>query len=442
MHDNVLLLADGTEEAMRVLRLAALYAEKVHVLSPAKASSLELLHNSYEAHISRIDQIARATLNDHGALKGVRTEAEMATQMSQLVGTARFKPLLQVSLQYLYANQFASYLKRTNAYQPEVAKLESAGVVYSLADYLLDQWRTNGDDWHKQLELATELLKQTGLEDARICDLPKLYQDDSFDRPATSCVLVELALQGLIQAARDIPEIRRNDEVPYLSPEQTRIFATLVYFHLSAVYALQNGCVGMTWDEGTRSFFDNIVEAAQVKTSALQRVVAKRESIKNQLGELVLTSTVPDVSRLPIDNILELREKRGPELQWFRASLRKLAADIDPSLEGEQLAASLLDALDKEVHPALHQLRASLDIADSKAMSKLLTVNPQQIAGMISFGISAAFGVPFDPDSYLGAVGVAASKLFGFTAGRELEKQMELRSSPWSVIFYMDQSMK
>lgn len=210
------------------------------------------------------------------------------------------------------------------------------------------------------------------------------------------------------------------------------------YFLMSSYYAIQNGCVGMTWDGETQRVFESCCGVLTSGTSNGNRLRAKRELVKNRLGEVILKDQVPDVSNLPIEEVLEIRRKREAELKSFRDGLRQLAADIGPTLDDHELVLSLDTKLHKVVRPALNNLRASISELQIEAYRRLYSPDNSLVAGGVTFAISSLAGMPAGLPLNLGAVGVLVSKLYDFTIGKHLKKKKLLVSSPWSVFFHLN----
>lgn len=438
MHDNVIILPDGGPAFMKTLKLASLYAEKVKVFSAVEDSSMSIMAESYQSYIESHERKMIAIRKGIRGMQDKRRKKQMGKFLKKYLATQEGHEGLQEILKGVYTAPVEEFIKSNGENLNELKQLRDANILTSLIDDVFGQIAKN--DPSVLMNLG-EVMKGSSMGSVHTDDLPSIYHHPGNGAPATICTLLEFGIHFTLQVGRDYPEALQGMEVPDISVDGIRRASILAYFMLAATYAINNDCVGVTWDAQSRQFFDRCTESLPIANSEVNRIIARREAIKNRLGDLVLTSTIPDVSELPIENILELRDRRAAELEWFRVSLRKLAAGISPELEGEELIRAMLNAIDVEVQPALHELQASLDVTDSSAMRKLFTVKPEHIAGLISFSISSALGLPLDASAGLAGAGIAASKLFGFTE-KELTKKEKLRSSPWSVLFHLQHATK
>jgi hypothetical protein len=161
--------------------------------------------------------------------------------------------------------------------------------------------------------------------------------------------------------------------------------------------------------------------------------VCLAEASHNQLKQI----QVPDVSNLPIEEILDIRRRREPELKAFRDQLSALAAQIDPELAGAALAMEIDSKIQTDVKPALNDVRKSIRELQTAAYKKLINPVDHLSTTLITFGISSMAGVS-TPTQYA-AVAALIAKLFDFTAGKAIDKKMAMSSNPWSVLFYMNE---
>jgi hypothetical protein len=417
MYDQVLILPDGGADFMRTVRLAALYAETVHVFSPTQESTIDELSFLSRSPISSVIQ---EVLTDTSLAEG-RESQQVAEQVTTL-----FPSLAENTGEHAAVG----FIRASVANRSELALLQSEKVVRSiLEDFVIRL--SNGEVELEGLIPSLELFTKQEMPKAQVPD----FYARSHSQP-TICTLFELLWQVFIGTAAAAHEKKPHEFFNLMKANEdasTKI-AVLTFFGLSSYYAMNNGCAAMTWDPSTQKLFDEYLRALTTTAPAAERQL-KTEFVKNRLAQVILTDQVADVSALPIEEILEIRRKREPELKAFRNKLREIASEIDPTVTESELSIAIDKKVQSTVRPALDDLKASVEQSRLEAHRRLWSPNDALNKSLVPFAISTLSGASAAVEVTLSAAGVAVSKLYDFTIGKSLEKKKILAGSPWSVLF-------
>jgi hypothetical protein len=435
MYQNVLVLPDGGRDYLRTVKLAALYADTVHVFSPVKLPTIEVfgelvtealpqrqnLPRMVTFHIRELTAINRKELS---AFRRRRAHREMAEWLED----------------YLATHPARMFLRSCVGYHSDLAALEQEGVLFSIMEHVTPTalkgiGRQAIQGWANELQAALESAKSN--VNALPKNVPKLLLPGTRSNEHTICSLVELAMEYAVDEM--VEEDGSNKEVldAFENGAFSEYFAVGLFTILSAFYASKNSCATITWDRATQEFFDGCYKVLGPAIRPEDSQIAKRSAIRPQIAEAVLRDHVPDVSDMPIEAILEIRKKRAPELQWFRESLSALAVDIEDDLDGPKLAAAIDAKIQNTVKPALGAMRASIRDLQKARYRRLLS--PQD--AVVKFAISSAAGVTVDKPLALGAIGVVVSKLYEFIVGSDAVKSPNM-TSPWSVLLDLQTTAK
>lgn len=217
------------------------------------------------------------------------------------------------------------------------------------------------------------------------------------------------------------------------------------YFLLTAYYAAEHGCVGATWHEGTRQCFDDVLTTLIEKTPESIERDQRRERIKNKLGEVILLGQVPDVSRLPLEEILRFRDRRQSELGAFRNTLRAVAESISPELEGDELKTAIEGKLHSDLRPAIDDLKRSItppELLISQDVFKADKYVGDGIIGSVGYYLSSTFGGAASENLVLGAAAIAIAKLVNTTGGAYLERGRRISLNRWSIVYDLEKTVE
>lgn len=431
MHDNVLLLAEGNDKFMRTLRLSTLYSEKVH------------------CYLTTNDDFLDWMSEQHGKLPTVENNVAALTKLSQRYTPEKLKQLFQTPtgkrqiskfMSALSLGQLQTFVTFNRRHRSDIADLSGEGIVVPILDRVALHLQ-EGSTRLAELASAMDTLRSLQLPDMNMSELPLTYFKGARNNPS-ACFLFELGMHVIAAEVKNDPQAYEGSEsLPELNFMMTRQASVLLYFMTAVAYSINHDCAAVTWDEPSRVLFDRFMDAGMSSTGPATGFLTQRQNIKNSLGSMILNDAVPDVSLLPLEVILDLRQRRASELAMFRAALASLSTKIDPSLQGDELKLAIRDVIASEVTPSLLNLKAALDAKNNEAIRKAINLTPAVAPALVSFGISAACGVPVDTSVQIGAGIAVFNQVLDFTLGKHLEKSDILRSSPWSIIYRLqDQS--
>jgi len=383
MQDEVLILPEGSPNFMRTVRLATLYSEKLHVYLPTNQETIDDL-SKYLA----LSDPARA-----------------------------FVPL-------------------SVAHRDEIELLRQENILTSITDDMLDNL--------PQVKIGlTELLSELdgvgdiGGEFKGFSPVPNTYRNEATKGQFAVCQILDWLLDFIIFINSIQPDERHSSVVASLESgsdlRNTVIFGA--YFVLSSYYALQKGCVGMTWDESTREIFNKTCRlwTAGAENDSAEKTA--RATTKGQFGEYILQEEVLDLSRLHIEEILEVRRKRHAELKQFRDALRQFTRELDPELDPVERKRAFENIRDAEVRPALNELNAAIRALKIQTKNRSLSTSIQEV---ITFGLTVYVGQEFVSEiaaACIGVLGLVGKKVYDTTYGQKLATEQLVTKSPWAVCF-------
>ena len=426
MHDNVLILAESGPDFMRTVKLAALYADRVHVYCPTDADNLQSIATAAKQIHPSPERILK--IMDEAAAKNDSIEADV-------VASPTFRQDLTEAIRELTGGlPLTHYLEACNGNRADLESFKREGIVVSIVDNAYPHLPKQGDPWPAFLIALQALAEGASKPQIEKLKAKARFLRDFTARGDSASALFDSILTFIAYGSPDKKEYaaaKRKLQIEGLR----RSVAGGVYFLICSYYASQNQCVGVTSDSKTQECFEKFCDTLYAGRKDSNSYITRREQVRARIGRQVLEDQVPDVSRLPFDVILELRRKRKGELKFFRDSLSKLASEIDPDLQGAKLTAGVDHLIQTEIKPALNQLNASLRTVEDQRRRKLLS--PE--SDLVTFAVSSLIGVQIGLPLYAGALAVAASKVVDYTYGSKTEKNAVLRSNPWSVLFYLNQ---
>jgi hypothetical protein len=427
MHDDVLILHDKGPEYLRTVKLAALYANRVHVFGPASEGNLYSLGD-----LAKTIQPTPANV-----LEVMDMAARQDAEIREAMNDATLRRDIGHAIQDMFDGlPFSNYLRVCAGNWSDLEQLKKEGVVISILDNVLAHLPKQGDPWppfFSALQAIAENASKTQIQ--KLKSRSYFLRDFAADgRSAGSILDSLLAVIGHMHPKKlpaDVAKVLQNEGV-------RRAIAGGTFFLVSSFYASQKGCIGVTWDSATQDCFEKFCDVLYSGAKENNAYILRRDQVRTRIGRRVLEDQIPDVSSLPIETILEIRRDRDPELRYFRDSLGRLSSQIDPELKGDKLTAAIDGVVTTEVRPALNDLNASLASLEGRRYSGLLKMD----GNVITFAISSLAGVPLDIPLQAGALGVAASKFIDFTFGHKTEKASLLRSNPWSVLFHLNGNLR
>jgi hypothetical protein len=415
MYDQVVILPDGGIEFMRTVRLAALYADKVHVYAPTAKLTIEGLYD-FQRHLKEADVLSGNWL---GLEQSKDTTLNQNFKIRERVKRSR------------KLDELSGFLRTSVANQSELEILSREEVVESVIENALRPLLTMNKD--KAIGAVQEFRDFLESVQLNSIDAPDSFLNGSSIQSSFCGLIVVLAevLFALSEESNFISEGEANEILAHW--EAISGTAVGIVFLACNYYANKQGCAGITWNGQAQKLFDDC-GAALVGNDFVDSLVRKTEALKNRLGEAIIRDQVPDVSNLPVEEILEIRRKREPELSAFRNKLRELAANIDPDIADAKAAQAINAKIHTVVRPSLDDLKASVEQSRLEAYRRLLSPTDAINKAVVPFAISALSGLPLGSEISLSAAGLLAAKLYDFTVGQQIQNKKIMVASPWSIL--------
>ncbi|KOV12371.1 hypothetical protein ADK60_32260 [Streptomyces sp. XY431] len=159
------------------------------------------------------------------------------------------------------------------------------------------------------------------------------------------------------------------------------------------------------------------------------------------LGELAVQMVLPtDMATVPVEKVIELRQKHATEFDAFMTKVDTVAGKIQEEIAGienrEVLAAYLGRVKRKEFEAPLRELRAAMKSLKLEATTGVINVQTQAPAVLGTAGGYVGGGLP-----YASAVGVAFG-LFGYTRQISKQRQDALAGSPVSFLLRVEDGLR
>ena len=393
--DAVLLFPDTGPDFLRSLAASALYADRVQILTMTTAATDEI--------------VAEWT-------SGATEVASWPERSDPPSANAEIRALKRI----------ASYLSFVHSAARSFRLLEDAGILLPgpAVDFaVVDAPRAAADGHLGNVEWGK---------------LPRSVFDE-IDRgydASPPCFADLDAVSVFIRILSGEPVDRPSDFDLWSRMYFTRYLTTL------NVLAERSGAVPVTWDPrfaralaACRSLYvpdDETGGPRQPTDLARQRRV-----VEAALGRVVLERALPRVDDLPFEDILELRERRKPELVALRTAIGALATRVDvESSSSEKVELQMRDLIATEVDPAIHDLRAALFSSRANAIGRLAGSKEALAAAAVPTALALTAGAPIS----LAAAFAGASALAAPLLEATVERRKLLRASQWSVLLRLDRA--
>lgn len=439
MNDSTLLIPDSGPDFVRTLKQAILYSDTVHTFAIADPEVSRTLAGPLS-----LNRLAFRALLAKSDLESV--SEQIANNLVPKRGTedSAVRQVIHKTMEALASNSPGETFLRPPAEESELLTLaRKENVLFSVSEMAFHKLKKDtkvvvepvGRVLMKLIEEA-----KTELEGWAASGKIDAYVNDA--HPSMFSVIEEffvLALEYGIEQRR-IPE--PDSELMDRLDGVLRYGAFAVYMCLASYYVLTNDMPAVTWQPMMQEFYEDCTNAVKRGLPALNELVRQRQDVTRRLGQLVLKESVPNVTDLPLEEVLEIRRKRAPELQKFRDGLRQLSADVDPELSGDRLELELDTKIQKVFKPAMKDVRDSVKELQYDAWNRVLQPTKELLAALIPAAISLSANAPIQT-----TVGVAASsaiivKLCESLIGYKTETQKVLNRSHWSILFDLEKRGK
>jgi hypothetical protein len=378
---EVLLFPDTGPDFNRVLRTAVLYSEKVQVITILQPPEFVERVTTEWASLGRSDLVsAQRTVNYFRFIRDAASDLRLLTR---------------------------------------------EGLVRSVVHDVSATW----DDVYRSRSLAQQ----------------QLFRDVSWltspERPTSA--LVETALRAfkpdmaclsdldMISFCRSVLEGHQPECDLYQSVGVERIAKLffLRYLIQLAVISEERGIAALSW---SRDFQKALWAVRKLFTQAPPdfRPTNTRDYIAAKLGQAVLERRLPLAHDLPLEELLEVRRRRGGEIESLRVALHQLATHVDPTQSPEEIERSVGDLIASTVDPAVDELKRSLAAARLDALKKIGRSSASLAAATFSASLMLAAGAPLNLAAALAALG----GVLGTVAETAVDRLRLMKASQWALL--------
>jgi hypothetical protein len=210
-----------------------------------------------------------------------------------------------------------------------------------------------------------------------------------------------------------------------------RGFALLLYFSVLIKLAEVEGLALSTWSAPCR---EAVWATRHIARDFLgsKDPLTDRIGAQSQLGEFVLERYLPAVDKLPIQDVLWIREKRSAELMAFREGVASLATKVDVTLSATEQKLQIRDIVVSQIDPAVRDLEAAISASKLDILRKTVSSTSSLVAaGTVAAVLSYSMGSPLNLASGLAAVAAAVGTAAVDSA---IEQKKLLNASQWSFL--------
>jgi hypothetical protein len=230
----------------------------------------------------------------------------------------------------------------------------------------------------------------------------------------------------------------------YIKPELLERLIFDMYLKMLVEIADHQGVAIMTYSQAVeRSIqevrhYPSILDANASKAN--QKALADQirvQTAATKLGQKLLTRTLPRVHDLPMEDVLELRQKHKDEIKAFRVGLGEIAAAIDRTQPSEQDLVEINQLIMTRVDPALADLRAGLKNSQLNAFEGLsksgAAWTPGGVGAVITYVATGG-----TQNALSGLVGLLIPVIGAMLSGH-LEKRRLMNASRWSLLIKLEE---
>lgn len=429
MSSGTLLIPDRSPEFVQSFKLAAVYSETVHTFA---FSNLETV-NSVEVFCDKMSLVSVAHI-----LKDAISNSISGSQVQKPADNYCENSVAADDDEYDGCGQFISDQKEFTSHAM-VGAAHKNGILSSISETAYQQFSTNQKKGVDFLSSLFPAIESVDFEAIKKDSAPVLMKALSEASPSLFELIAELFDSLLLLASGlNIPDAGKITSMIDDSDVESREIAFMAYMMVAAHYAVANELTPVTNQPNIQVVLAALMNGIRKDTPPTNELIRQRADITNQLGELVLTEMVPNVSELPLDAILDIREKRRSEIMAFQDGLAQVAADIDCTLGQEALEFALDTRLKQVFKPALRDLNRAVDETRVEGYRKLLEPDKEMALTFVPMTISLSMGAPVAVTAANGAFPLLA-KLYEFTVGKIVDRNKLIKASPWSILFRLQQ---
>lgn len=105
-----------------------------------------------------------------------------------------------------------------------------------------------------------------------------------------------------------------------------------------------------------------------------------------------LIGDLPNLTNLPVDELLDVRETVAPYVSRFRAAVAELEGELDEELGADHFDAAVADIRMRRVEPELEALTDSLH--ENRLLPTIARAVPLTGSGVVALALTTAAGAP------------------------------------------------
>ena len=182
------------------------------------------------------------------------------------------------------------------------------------------------------------------------------------------------------------------------------------YLLLVAVVAEENGIIPLSTSAAAQRALFALRALIFSDSVPGSRPLDTRKLVSSKLEHEVISAALPSVHRLGVEAILELRERRAPELERMRNATDRLAAEIDVSDTDPDLLDLLVhDAVARDVQGALDDLRRALLTSRIDGVKNALGSVAGAASAVVPATLAVAAGASVPAGVIAGTLGAVAN---------------------------------
>lgn len=377
--NSVLLYPDTGRHTMAALKTAALYADRVH--------SLALV----EQDVANSPLVA-------SFLGGLTPELREKFGLDRIASYFDFINENIDDLLLLRAQGILRPLEWSNFNSMQAIEHRVGAQLLSRTERLLAEGASAESPWLPPIV--------AGLLDAAYEEVAGGYSDMSaFFRYAAALDSQASADAQLIDLLAEIRGPSTKSDLHSLGAQRLPSYLLLV-----AVVAEENGIIPLSTSAAAqRALF--ALRALIFSDLVLgSRPLDTRKLVSSKVEHEVISAALPSVHRLGVEAILELRERRAPELERMRNATDRLAAEIDVSDTDPDLLDLLVhDAVARDVQGALDDLRRALLTSRIDGVKNALGSVAGAASAVVPATLAVAAGASVPAGVITGALGAVAN---------------------------------
>lgn len=396
---DILLFPDTGPDFLRCLRTAALYAERVSVLT--------LLHFDFADRLcAECDESRQQEL----------------TSVFGLDSRCMF-----------FVNRFVEYFRFVKETKQDLKMLNEEGILRSL---ITERQPIPIDSQFTLLfGLPWDEKATTRLGAAWFQELNQQRLFDSAAKILQLCPPSHFDLDALGSICSFGDEHPECQDLIATKPWLFLIPLTMFYLATLAVYAEDAGSGFLCWSKKLQEAVWTFRESLAASEAEFVEPLHRRKAAEAQLGHVVLERYIPSAENYSFEKILKLRSSRAPELEAFRVSIAELATQIDVESPSKSIELQINDLTRSKIDPAIRDLNSALYSSRMESLTKFSKSWKSAAPGVISAVLSFAVGAPLSVSAIVAAGGIVGIPILEGV----IERKKLRRASQWSFLLRLSE---